>query len=94
MLKDSIATLALITLAAITPSRVDLLQLGRDLQSARTEGKRLPPSGMRVKVSDLVRLVRPVLRSEAGATRELVTKVVVAFDAVKQARENLRHRKD
>jgi hypothetical protein len=49
---------------------------------------------MRVKVIDLVRLVRPVLRSEVRVTRELVTKVAAAFDAVRQARENPRHRKD
>jgi hypothetical protein len=84
----------LTALAKLTdPSPDDLLQLGRDLQSVRTERERLPPSGMRVKVIDLVRLVRPVLRSEARATRELVTKVAAAFDAVKQAGESLRRRK-
>jgi hypothetical protein len=85
----------LTTLATLTdPKPDDLLQLGRDLQSVRTERERLPPSGMRVKVIDLVRLVTPVLRSEVRATRELVTKVAVAFDAVRQARENFKHRND
>jgi hypothetical protein len=85
----------LTALATLTdPKPDDLLQLGRDLQSVCTERERLPPSGMRVKVIDLVRLVRPVLRSEVRATRELVAKVAAAFDAVRQARENARHRKD
>jgi hypothetical protein len=85
----------LTALATLThPKPDDLLQLGHDLQSVCTERGRLPPSGMRVKVIDLVRLVRPVLRSEVRVTRELVTKVAAAFDAVRQARENPRHRKD
>jgi hypothetical protein len=85
----------LTALATLTdPKPDDLLQLERDVQSVCTERERLPPSRMRVKVIDLVRLVRPVLRSEVRATRELVTKVAVAFDAVRQARENLGHRKD
>ena len=74
----------LTALAALTdPKPDDLLELGRDLQFVCTERERLPPSGMRVKVIDLIRLVEPVLRSEVRATRELVTKVAVAFDAVR-----------
>jgi hypothetical protein len=48
---------------------------------------------MRVKVSDLIRLVRPVLRREVDVTPEVVEKVARAFEAVREAGEKLRSRR-
>jgi hypothetical protein len=80
-------------LAALAdPKPEDLLDLERDLESVRTQRERLRPSGLRVKIADLMHLVRPVLRSEVRATSALATKAAVAFEAVSQARENLRRR--